>query len=326
MPMATPRIAYRNPVYPGYFADPFVLRTATAPSPGYVAYGTGKIVDGRAFEVLVSPDLVHWESVGGALERIDPAAGSDYWAPEVAERDGRFWMYYSVGHDDVGHRLRVAVSDVPVGPFIDCGVDLAPEERFAIDPSPFRDIDGTDYLFYARDDLDGERVGTMLAVDVLDGPTTLRGDARSVLRPTDDWQIYQRQRSMYGRVYDWHTLEGPSVVRRGDRYWCFYSGGSWQQPGYAVATAVASHPLGPWVEPARERRLLQTVPGRVLGPGHNCVVVGPHGGDVIVYHAWDPTVTARRMCIDPVEWTSGGPTVHGPSWQEQGLDRSRLLL
>ena len=59
--MPTP---YCNPVHPGYFADPFVL----AVDDGYVAYGTGALVDGRAFEVLRSDDLVHWTSAGGALE------------------------------------------------------------------------------------------------------------------------------------------------------------------------------------------------------------------------------------------------------------------
>jgi arabinan endo-1,5-alpha-L-arabinosidase len=318
--MTTARLEYRNPVHPGYFADPFVLRTDSASIPGYVAYGTGRVVDGRVFEVLVSADLVHWEPVGGALDPPDPAGGSEYWAPEVAERDGQWWMYYSTGHGDVGHSLRVGVADTPVGPFADCRLDLTPHERFAIDPSPFRDDDGTEYLFYARDVLDGDRVGTMLAVDVLESPTRLRGDPRTVLRPSDDWQLFERGRSRYGRVCDWHTLEGPFVVRRGGRYWCFYSGGSWQRSSYAVGVAVAPHPLGPWAEPSPTRRVLETVPGHVLGPGHNSVVVGPNGGDVMVYHAWDAELTARRMCIDPIIWTDDGPVVRGPTWSATDLD------
>ena len=89
---------------------------------------------------------------------MEPAAaelGTDYWAPEVVEADGRFWLYYSVGHGDAGHHLRVAVADHPFGPFRDTGVNLTPHEQFAIDPHPFRDDDGTWYLFYARDVLDG---------------------------------------------------------------------------------------------------------------------------------------------------------------------------
>jgi len=313
------RTDYRNPVYPQYLADPFVLRTMAAASSEYVAYGTGRVVDGLAFEVLVSSDLVHWERVGGALEPLDPALGGHYWAPEVAERGGRWWMYYSVGHADAGHSLRVAVADNPLGPFVDCDVDLTPNERFAIDPSPFLDVDGTEYLFYARDVLDGDRIGTMLAVDVLETPTRLRGEPLTVLRPSHDWQLFERGRSKYGRVCDWYTLEGPFVVHRGGRYWCFYSGGSWQRASYAVGVASAPHPLGPWREPSPSRRLLETVPGHVIGPGHNSVVLHP-SGDVIVYHAWDARLTARRMCIDPLTWTADGPVVRGPTWEPARLD------
>ena len=62
---------YRNPVHDGYFADPFVLRTES----GYVAYGTGGVVDGRVFEVLRSDDLVSWRRAGGALEPL-PTSGA----------------------------------------------------------------------------------------------------------------------------------------------------------------------------------------------------------------------------------------------------------
>lgn len=307
--------SYRNPVHDGYLADPFVMRTAG----GYVAVGTGATIDGRAFEVLTSPDLVQWTSHGGALELLAPEHGSDYWAPELAEHDGRFWMYYSVGHGDAGHHLRVAVAEAATGPYVDCGVDLTPDEQFAIDPHPFRDHDGTWYLFHARDDLDGERVGTMLAVDRLTTMTSLAGEARTILRPSGDWQIYQRGREIYGRTFDWHTLEGPFVRAHAGRYWCFYSGGSWQTEGYGVACAVAGHPLGPWHDRHPAEPLLRTVPGKVIGPGHNSVVTTHDGRDVIVYHAWDPALVARRMCIDPVEWRDDGPRVDGPSFEPRTL-------
>ncbi len=307
-------LKYRNPVHEGYFADPFVMRT----DDGYVAVGTGRSLEGRVFEVLRSDDLVHWTSVGGALEplpaELTDAVGADYWAPEVAYAEGRWWMYYSVGRGDTGHHLRGAVADDPTGPYADCGVNLSPGERFAIDPHPFRGDDGTWYLFHARDVLEGPRVGTMLAVDVLTSMTTLAGEPREVLSASADWQIFRRQRPMYGQVHDWHTLEGPFVVRHDGRYVLFYSGGNWEEPTYGVSYAVADSPLGPWTEPSDEP-LLRTVPGHVIGPGHNSVVVGPDGQDVMVYHAWDPAGTARRMCVDPLRWTPSGPVVDGPTWE-----------
>jgi arabinan endo-1,5-alpha-L-arabinosidase len=311
-------LRYRNPVHDGYFADPFVME-APASGSRYVAIGTGSTLDDRAFEVLVSDDLVTWRSVGGALDK--PAGcGGDFWAPEVAEHEGRWWMYYSCGQGDQGHSLRVAVAGSPVGPYVDQGVDLTPGERFAIDPHPFRDVDGSWYLFYARDVLEGERVGTMLAVDRLETMTRLAGQPRTILTPSGDWQIFLRGREMYGQVYDWHTLEGPFVRHHGGRYWCFYSGGSWLEPTYGVGVAVADTPLGPWTG-LGDSSIMGTVPGHVIGPGHNSVVTGPHGRDVIVYHAWDVAQTARRMCIDPLLWTDDGPVVDAPTWTEVDLHR-----
>lgn len=307
---------YCNPVHPGYFADPCVVRDGDR----YVAVGTGRVVDGLVFEVLVSDDLVGWRSTGGALEPAAAGLGDTYWAPELVEAEGRWWMYYSVGREDVGHHLRVAVADRATGPYRDCGVDLSPAEPFAIDPSPFLDVDGTWYLFHARDVLDGDRVGTMIAVDVLTSMTSLAGQTRTVLRPSADWQLFRAGRPIYGRVHDWHTLEGPFVVRRDGRYHLFYSGGNWELPGYGVGTATADHPLGPWREDPGGP-LLRTVPGRVLGPGHNTVVTTPAGLDVMAYHAWDPDRTARRLCLDPLYWVDGRPVLDGPTWTPTTLDR-----
>lgn len=307
---------YRNPVYDGYFADPFVLRAGQR----YLAYGTGSIVDGLVFEVLESADLVSWRRIGGALQPLPPQMGSDYWAPEVAYAEGRYWMYYSVGFGDRHHHLRVAVAERPEGPFVDQGVNLTPHEDFAIDPNPFQDADGRWYLYFARDVLDAPRVGTHLAVDAMPTMTSLAGLPSPVVAPSADWQIYERGRSMYGTVVDWHTIEGASVVRRNGRYYCLYSAGSWLNDSYSVGWVVAGHPLGPWTEPGSGRgRLLSSVPGHVRGPGHNSIVTTGGGADVLVYHAWDEGRQRRQMWIDPLDWTADGPVTSGPSWVEQTL-------
>jgi len=260
--------------------------------------------------------------LGGALPAVDGLKARDHWAPEVAEHEGRFYMYFSAGVEDRDHQLRVAVADRPEGPFHYEGRILTPNERFAIDASPLRDDDGQWYLYYARDLLEGERVGTSLVVDRLIDMQTLAGEPVPVLRPTADWQIFLRQRTMYGNVYDWHTLEGPFAVKRHGRYWCFYSGGAWTGTGYGVSYAVADSPLGPFVEPTSDGpTVLRSRPGELEGPGHNSVVVAPNGADYIVYHAWDPQYTARRMCVDRLEWTDDGPRTSGPTVAPQPIPR-----
>jgi beta-xylosidase len=309
------RATFTNPVYAGYFADPFVL----AHGGRYYAYGTGP-GDGseRAFEVLGSDDLVAWESLGFAMRAVHGRVVRDHWAPEVIEEDGLFHLYFSVGVDDREHGIRHAVAERPEGPFSPTASVLTPRERFAIDAHPFRDRDGSMYLFYARDELEGSRVGTSLVVDRMTSMDRLGGEPVPVLRASADWQRFRAGREMYGGIYDWHTLEGPFVVHRGGRYWCLYSGGAWTNATYGVSYAVAEHPLGPFVEPESDGpALMRTLPGVLEGPGHASVVTDSEGADFLVYHAWDAAYTARRMCIDRLDWTAAGPRTPGPTIEPQ---------
>jgi GH43 family beta-xylosidase len=297
--------------FDGYFADPFVLRLADG---SYVAYGSSGAAanEDRVFEALVSRDLQTWRSHGPVLDRLPESFGNEYWAPEVAETDGAFWMYYSVGHGIRGHHLRVARAASPLGPFSDQGVNLTPHERFAIDAHPYRDADGRWYLFFARDVLESARPGTQLAVVPLRGMTAVAAEPSVVLEPSADWQIYERSRQLYGSVFDWHTLEGPSVVRRHGRYWMTYSGGAWTGPGYAVSWAVADALLGPWKHaPAGSPPLLRTT-DEFLGPGHNSLTVTPQGEDAIAFHSWNADRTARQLHVRRIVFEPDGPRVHGP--------------
>lgn len=314
-------LTYQNPVWPGYFADPFVLKVGN----DYFAYGTGSDVgdgrqsDGRVFPLLHSRDLVEWTQLGGALEPLPGAMSVAYWAPEVAERDGTYFLYYAADM-----RLRAATARHPAGPFLDIGKNLLPDEPFSIDANPFRDPkDGRWYLFFAKDYFDG-RVGTGTAVVPLaDDMVTPLEAPRTVVRASNDWQIFERQRHWYDRVWEaWHTVEGPFVVEHSGKYYCLYSGGRWETADYGVSYAVADHPLGPWCDEWSQAgpAVLRGLPGRVLGPGHNSVVRGPDGtSQWVVYHAWDPDKTARRLCIDPLVFTADGPRCLGPTLGPQPL-------
>lgn len=320
-----PPKSYTNPVYPYDFADPFVLRVGKS----YWAYGTAPADDrGNHFPILRSDDLINWKYVRHALAPLRNPAGVNYWAPEAARKDGKFYLYYSAttSQSDEHHRLRVAISDRPEGPFVDCGRELMPEHGFTIDASPFTDPrDGKSYLFFATDYTADEPHGTGLAVVKLaDDMLHVDGSPRVVVRATCDWQIYERDRHYKGRTWDkWHCVEGPFVVFHRDKYFCLYSGGAWHSSNYGVGFAVAEHPLGPWRDDfaAHGPYVLKGVPQKVIGPGHNSVVLGPDDRTMyIVYHAWDAGKTARRLCIDPLIWTPDGPRADGPSFAPRQIE------
>ena len=108
--VADARRTYRNPVYDGYFADPFVLRSGGPLR--RVRNRLGGRRGGLRSSGVDRPGQLDLGSAG-RWSRSTTELGADYWAPEVVEADGRFWMYYSVGHGDAGHHLRVAVADHP---------------------------------------------------------------------------------------------------------------------------------------------------------------------------------------------------------------------
>lgn len=317
-------VTYTNPVYRESMPDPSVIRHGG----WYYAYGTAGVqkANDRIFKVLRSRDLVEWEELGGALLPPSQKPHFNYWAPEVTEANGKFYLYYSMG--EARHEkfdIRVAVSNRPEGPFKDV-TKLADCEnnRFTIDAFPFQDSDGQWYLFYARNftkSQPGVHPGTALVVDRLEDMTRLAGECKVVVRARYDWTLYEANRRMdvYDETFDWHTIEGPCVVKHDGKYYCFYSGSNYQTTRYGVDYVVADNPMGPYTGQGDHARVLSAIPGHVLGPGHHSIVTGPDNKtQYIIYHAWDPDMKVRWMCVDKLKWTPDGPRCK-PTFTEQKM-------
>jgi len=340
-------ITYQNPVYKRYFADPFVWKHDGK----YFAVGTGPLgtikdiresdltssrIDGedRAIPVLTSDDFVNWRSLGGALRVHEMFREKAFWAPEVAFHNGFFYMYYSTATEGLLHQIRVAKSSRPEGPYDDLGslIGATKECPFAIDAHPFQDDDGQWFLFYARDFLDyGNeiRAGTALVVDKLVDMVKLAGEDKVVLRARNDWQLFKAQREMYGQIFDWHTLEGPFVRKHDGLYYCFYSGGCYENETYGVDYGISESVMGPYSDAGNSEgaRVLKSVPGHVIGPGHHSIVLGPDNEtEYFAYHAWDIDMKARRMCLDKLTWTEFGPRCLGPTWTPQPLPEAESVI
>jgi GH43 family beta-xylosidase len=318
-----PPAEYQNPLSRMNFPDPAAIRFRGR----YYAYATGEAPDGRIFPIMTSPDAIHWTFHAGAMAPLSGPSAVEYWAPEVAYRNGAFYLYYAViAFGTPEHHLRVAVSESPLGPFEDQGSNLTPGEIFAIDAHPFQDDDGQWYLFYARDWLEPPYIGTGTVVDRLVTMTQLSGRPARVLRPYAEWQLFERQRAEKGGV-DWYTVEGPFTLKRRGKYVCLYSGGCWKHPEYGVAYAISDVPMGAGgledqsyqdTDNRNGPRVLTTRPGEVLGPGHNSVVKGPNNvADLIVYHGWPPDLSGRLLRVDRMEWHAGKPYCAGPTLTPQ---------
>jgi len=304
---------YINPVYPHSFPDPFVLKFRGE----YFAFCTGDADDGNVFGILRSRDLVDWSYVGSAMEPI-ASRPPFYWAPEVIYDNGKFYIYYSAGNE-VLMEIRVAVSDRPDGGFVDAGVRLTKEE-FAIDAHVFIDDDGQRYMFYATDFLEYSHIGTGTVVDRMIDLKTLEGDPRPVTRAKYDWQVYDPARKEKGGVR-WYTVEGPTVLKRKQKYFEMFSGGNWQNKTYGVSFAMTDSikSTDEWQQFSDGEKILpilRTIPDKVIGPGHNSVVRGPNNRELFcIYHRW--TEAGRVLAIDRMDFAGDRLFVTGPTTTKQ---------
>ena len=84
---------------------------------------------------------------GCALHMKDvPWVSKQMWAPDAAEKDGKYYLYFPARDKDGIFRLGVAVSDDPAGPFTP-EKDYIPGS-YSIDPAVLMDDDGRGYVYY----------------------------------------------------------------------------------------------------------------------------------------------------------------------------------
>lgn len=100
---------YLNPIIPGV-ADPGVLLHNRT----YYLYPTTTDRNVGGIKVYTSTDLTNWTNQGMAMKAGEDNWGTEgFWAPDIIERDGKFYMYYTANE-----HICMAVSESPLGPFI----------------------------------------------------------------------------------------------------------------------------------------------------------------------------------------------------------------
>ena len=98
--------------------------------------------------------VLSMDYIGGPVTIHDVALDLDdvkwakrqFWAPDAAERDGKFYLYFPTKDLDDIFKIGVAVSDNPEGPFK--STDNPIEGSYSMDPSVFKDDDGSYYMYF----------------------------------------------------------------------------------------------------------------------------------------------------------------------------------
>jgi beta-xylosidase len=288
--LATTAVA-RNPEFQG--ADPHAVLIGDELWV-FPTGGPGGSWEADRFGAFSSRDLKTWRSRGEALRRDrirwigdDGARDHFLWAPGVARRNGKWYLYYSVGpQNPTPSRIGVAVADRPQGPYRDSGRPLVTGGNGfeAIDPMVFVDPRTDKAYLYA-----GGSAGATLRV------WELNPDMIGIAR-----EVKVDQPPMF--------TEGAFMHERGGIYYLSYSHGRWNGPDYAAHYATAPSPTGPWTY----RGAILTSDARHQGPGHHSFVQDPAGGWLIVYHRWEsppadaPLKGERQVAIERVRYAADG--------------------
>ena len=261
-------------------ADPFILLYDGV----YYAYGTGAA---SGIEVWVSRDMVSWERGEGgareglALHREDVWGDKWFWAPEVYRLKDKFYMYFSAEE-----HICVAVSDSPLGPFVQHEKKPLIADEKCIDNTLFIDDDGRAYMYFDRFN-DGLNIWV---VEMEDDYVTMK---KETMRPCI--HVSQAWEEVWPRVN-----EGCFVIRHDGTCYMTYSGNGYESPYYGIGCATADSPLGPWTK-YDHNPLLQN-PGDLVGVGHSAMFRDKAGNLKIVFHAHKSreAIHPREMYISDV--------------------------
>jgi xylan 1,4-beta-xylosidase len=290
---ASPRIAaFRNPVLPGFYPDPSVVRVGDW---FYLVNSSFEMFPG--VPIHRSRDLVHWEPLGHVLTRdsqlplatAGPSRG--IFAPTIRHHRGTFYMVTT--NVSGGGNFFVTATD-PAGPWSE---PVWIQEQGGIDPSLFFDDDGTVYLTTTGGPPPGPNEDGIWqsVIDVATGK--LREPPRLVWKGT-------------GGRYP----EGPHLYRIHGRYYLLISEGGTEY-GHMVTVARSNSPWGPFEACPRNPILTHRntkLDEPIQGTGHPDLVQDAEGGWWMVFLAFRPVGgwywhhLGRETFLAPVTWEADG--------------------
>ncbi|WP_211236309.1 glycoside hydrolase family 43 protein [Aliagarivorans marinus] len=190
---------------------------------------------------------------GNALDVKDvPWAERQMWAPDAAEKDGKYYLYFPARDYDGIFRIGVAVGNAPEGPFVPEAKPI--EGSFSIDPAVLQDDDGAYYIYFGGlwgGQLQNWRNGEF-------GEEVFPADDKPALKPivaklSDDMlqfaespleiDILDEQGNLLtAGDNDRRYFEGPWVHKYQGKYYLSYSTGD----THKIVYATSDSPYGPF--------------------------------------------------------------------------------
>jgi beta-xylosidase len=298
-PASAQSSTFTTPAYQGDFPDPAVILVGGT----YWAYSTGSA--GRNLQVMSSPDLHTWSAPVDPLPKLPAwAAPGLTWAPGVINAAGTYLMYYTVHDPSLAHQcISVATSSTPGGPFMDTssGPLLCQSSNGgSIDPNPYLDPStGQLVLMWKSDDNSIGQTTHLWGQPLTAGGLSFAPGTSPtlLLSQTASWQS--------------PAIEGPAVVKNGNRYYLFYSANNYASASSGIGYAVSSSLLGrysnqSWFGPWLGSR------GNATGPQGPWVFSDASGATRLAFAAWDGPIGynnggARSLWVATLTFRRGSP-------------------
>lgn len=296
------RAVYENPVIAGDFPDPSIIRVRQ----DYWATTTSGAWEPE-FPILHSRDMVKWEIVGAVFRHRPAWAARDFWAPEISEYRGRYFVYYTARKKNGPLCVAVASAAKPEGPYTDYG-PLVCQDIGSIDAMAVEDERNERYLVWKEDGNSRNQPTPIWAQKLNEDGTKLVGSKKELIR--------NDPKSWEGGV-----VEGAFILRHGEWFYLFYSGNACcgRRCNYALGVARSRKLLGPWEKNPANPLLAENQTWQC--PGHGSIVADDEGRNFLLYHAYKKSEEAfyigREAMLDEVMWSANGwPTINngkGPS-------------
>lgn len=273
---------YKNPILNADYSDPDAIRV------GEDFYLTASSFNhAPGLPLLHSKDLVNWTIINHILPQQKPLDvftkvqhGNGVWAPSIRYHNKEFYVYYP----DPDFGIYMTKTKDPKGEWSE--PVLVFEGKGLIDPCPFWDPNGKNYLAFAYA---GSRAGLKSVLSI----ARLNAAGDKVL---DKGVI----------VYDGHeldpTIEGPKVYQRNGYYYLF-------APAGGVATG--------WQLVLRSKNIYGPYERKVVMDQGNSTVNGPHQGAWVdtqtgedwFLHFQDKDAYGRVVHLQPMKWKNDWPVI-----------------
>jgi hypothetical protein len=215
----------------------------------------GDHFDMRDYHVF-SMDDVNGEVVdhGVVLDVQDiPWSGRQLWAPDVALKNGKYYLYFPLKDKNDIFRIGVALSDKPEGPFVPESNPI--KGSYSIDPAVLEDNDGKYYIYFGG--LWGgqlQRYRNNKAIECGHEPADHEPalSAKVALLSENMLEFAEEPKNavildengvpLKAGDHDRRYFEGPWMHKYNDKYYLSYSTGNTHRLCYAIG----DNPYGPF--------------------------------------------------------------------------------